>query len=159
MSVTGHAHGNCELCDQLEIERAVMEDEVEDWRKSAKRAAEEPCGDEKHCACVGLLREMARSAGENLDLQYRLAAKAILREAEALKARDEALKGVAYLENEVRRLLTIKTPAPTPSAIRMLEADAEVLRLSALSQRLSERIDYLTENLRRRGFHEPTRMP
>lgn len=32
--------------------------EVDDWRESARKAAEEPCGDEKHCPCVGLLRHM-----------------------------------------------------------------------------------------------------
>jgi hypothetical protein len=36
--------------------RKVVE-EVDDWRESARKAADEPCGDEKHCACVGLLRE------------------------------------------------------------------------------------------------------
>lgn len=30
--------------------------EVNDWRESARKAIQEPCGDELHCSCVGSLR-------------------------------------------------------------------------------------------------------
>jgi hypothetical protein len=35
---------------------SALREELEDWRSSAKRAAGDECGDEKHCTCVGVLR-------------------------------------------------------------------------------------------------------
>lgn len=40
----------------LEERIAELEDELEDWRNSAIKAAGEGCGDEVHCTCVGPLR-------------------------------------------------------------------------------------------------------
>lgn len=57
--------------------------EVEDWRESARKAAEEPCGDEKHCACVGPLRRELRSLADALSTQYGIAAKSIARASRA----------------------------------------------------------------------------
>ena len=37
-------------------EVAGLMDELQDWRDSAARAAQEMCGDERHCTCVGVLR-------------------------------------------------------------------------------------------------------
>ena len=43
----------------LEQRAREAEEEVADWREGAEKAAAEPCGDEKHCACVPLLRKEA----------------------------------------------------------------------------------------------------
>jgi hypothetical protein len=47
-------HGRDCLEAASEIER--LREELDDWRGSARRAADEDCGDERHCTCVGPLR-------------------------------------------------------------------------------------------------------
>ena len=42
--------------------------ELTDWQESAKRAASEMCGDEKHCSCVPLLRRELAEANGQVDL-------------------------------------------------------------------------------------------
>lgn len=57
--VAGYLRGHSDMA--AETTNAL--DEVEDWRESARKAAEESCGDEKHCACVGPMRhQLVRQA-------------------------------------------------------------------------------------------------
>jgi len=53
----------------------VLQAELNDWRESARKAAEESCGDEAHCACVGPLRVALRSA-EAITLEFKKRASA-----------------------------------------------------------------------------------
>jgi len=57
--------------------------EVEDWRESARKAAEEPCGDAKHCTCVGPLRGDIRKLENRLHSECSMSAKAIARASRA----------------------------------------------------------------------------
>lgn len=57
--------------------------EVEDWRNSAQKAANEPCVDERHCACVGPLREDIRRLENRLYSECSMSAKAIERASRA----------------------------------------------------------------------------
>ncbi len=50
--------------DKLIAQNGKLFDEVNDWRESARMAAEEPCGDEVHCACVGVLRQRIGESDE-----------------------------------------------------------------------------------------------
>lgn len=50
-------------------------DELDDWRESARKAIEEPCGDEKHCSCVGPMRhQLVRQAQRVVEADEEIAA-------------------------------------------------------------------------------------
>lgn len=46
-----------EQIKRLKAENERLQAELKDWQDSASVAANESCGDEKHCTCVPLLRE------------------------------------------------------------------------------------------------------
>ena len=39
-------------------EIAALREELNDWRETARKAADESCSDEAHCTCVGALRKL-----------------------------------------------------------------------------------------------------
>ena len=41
-----------------EQEIAALREELNDWRETARKAADESCSDEAHCTCVGALRKL-----------------------------------------------------------------------------------------------------
>lgn len=45
----------------LEDENARLKAELADWRAAAETAAKEDCGQEKHCTCVPLLRQIVQN--------------------------------------------------------------------------------------------------
>ena len=75
--------------------------EVEDWRNSAQKAANEPCGDERHCACVGPLREELKFAHEAAELHIGIGARAIRARAEAEEQRDRWYGAAGQRQDEL----------------------------------------------------------
>ena len=62
----------CPWCriTELETQLAQAKAELQDWRGAASRAAGETCGDERHCVCVPVLRQLLIQADtENARLQ------------------------------------------------------------------------------------------
>lgn len=47
---------------ELERQFAETKRQLSDWQEASRKAASEPCGDEKHCACVPLLRKQLAEA-------------------------------------------------------------------------------------------------
>lgn len=63
--VAGYLRGHSDMA----ADTTNVLDELDDWRESARKAIEEPCGDEKHCACVGPMRhQLVRQAQRVVEL-------------------------------------------------------------------------------------------
>ena len=69
----------CDMCGNFHVsdmddlqclndELTRLREELEDLQESAKRAAGEMCGDEKHCSCVPLLRRELAAAQERAEI-------------------------------------------------------------------------------------------
>lgn len=81
-----------EAANALRRELDEAREELTDWIEGAKRAADEPCRtDEKHCTCVGPLRELARQRQEGWDRALELLGAAII-ERDGERGREERLR-------------------------------------------------------------------
>jgi hypothetical protein len=73
---------------------AELEAELREWQDAAQVAVNEPCGDERHCACVPLLRRrVAELEADNSRLRDTISASPVIRE-----------RGDAEREVELERL-------------------------------------------------------
>jgi hypothetical protein len=54
-----------EVLEQNKLDAREVLARCDDWDRAAEKAAKEPCGDEKHCTCVPLLRVRIRHAEED----------------------------------------------------------------------------------------------
>lgn len=96
---------------ELKAQLEAAKEELDDWRESAKRAAGEQCGDEKHCTCVGVLRKDLEAA--KLVLTGRTVScencNRMAKELETARNRINTMKEViAFADEELSRLKTGK---------------------------------------------------
>jgi len=121
-----------------------LREELKDWQESAQRATGEMCGDEKHCACVPLLRKMLKDSEARvvelekdkgrLDwLEQRDTAMDVEDEIAQLTERAEEFQTLAQMNqseiarltgelDEIRRVTTITEGESLPVYIKNLEA-------------------------------------
>lgn len=82
-------------------EMILLWQEVEDWRSSANKAANERCADEQHCGCVGVLREELKRAHATAQTHIGIAASAIRARAQAEEQRDRWYAAAGQRQDEL----------------------------------------------------------